>query len=274
MRFLFLVALLFFKKEYAVAQIMNSMQSPAYATVTAPGSTATMAPDISLNAALPASFKNPSIVLCSERKYLLKELTHYNLTGILPTRLGKLGFQLNYAGFSNYRQTQISVAYARKLTDIVDAGLQFSYYGNRIPGYVSVSGVSSSVGIMLHFSEKLVWGLAVQNLVAVTMGKKAAQKPARSYTGALGYAAGEHFYLSLGAFKEEGNPLVVNAGMEYTFGRQFFFRAGLQTGSPGPFAGAGWQWGKFRTDIFVSYHQRLGFSPGILLAYSPSSGVQ
>ena len=60
---------------------------------------------------------------------MLKETSVYTLGAAVPTRLGNIGIQLNYAGFKNFRENKIGLAYARKLGKLVDVGGQCNYYG-------------------------------------------------------------------------------------------------------------------------------------------------
>jgi hypothetical protein len=65
--------------------------------------------------------------------------------------------------------------------------------------------------------------------------------------------------------KEENVPVDVQLSLQYVIIPQLFFRGGFTTLGSGYFAGLGWQMHGFRIDVATSYHQQLGFTPGILL---------
>ena len=69
------------------------------------------------NQASLAQLKNTSAGVYGERRFLLSELNNYTAVIGLPTATGNFGIKANYSGFSDYNETQIGLAYARKLGD-------------------------------------------------------------------------------------------------------------------------------------------------------------
>jgi hypothetical protein len=205
-----------------------------------------------------------------ERRFMLRETAAYTLAASMPTRLGNIGIQLNYAGFKNFNEHKMGLAYARKLGKKVDLGVQFNYYGYRVPAYGNASTVNFELGLMLGLTEKLHAGVHVYNPVGGKLGKStipgmADEKIAAAYKLGLGYDASEQFFIGSEIIKEEDKAVSVIAGFQYRFAKQFFVRGGIITESTAIYAGAGLAWKKWRLDITSGYHSRLGFSPGILL---------
>lgn len=200
-----------------------------------------------------------------ERRFMMRETGTYTLGASLPTRLGNFGIQLNYAGFKNFNEYKIGLAYARKLGKLVDVGVQFNYYSYRIPTYGNASAINFELGTLLHLTDKLNAGIHIYNPVGGKLGKTDEEKLASSYKAGLGYDVSERFFISVEIIKEEDKPVDVIAGIQYQFARQFFIRAGFLSKSTMLYAGAGLAWKNLRLDITSSYHPQLGFSPGILL---------
>ena len=217
------------------------------------------------NQAALAQSKNAGIGLFGERRFLLGETSAYTLAASLPTRLGNFGIQLNYAGFKNFSENKIGLAYARKLGKVVDIGVQFNYYGYRIPSYGNASTINFEMGALLHLTDKLNAGIHVYNPVGGKLGKDSEEKIASAYKFGLGYDASEKFFISAEIIKEEDKAVNVIAGLQYQFAKQFFAKAGFISESGTPYAGAGVGWKNLRLDISSSYHPQLGFSPGLLL---------
>ena len=217
------------------------------------------------NQAALAQTKNAGIGIYGERRFLLKETSSYTLGAAFPTRMGNFGLQLNYSGFKNFNENKISLAYARKLGKVVDVGVQFNYYGYRIPAYGNASSINFEIGAMMHVTDKLNAGVHVYNPVGGKLGKDKEEKLASAYKAGLGYDASDHFFISAEIIKEEDKPVNVIAGLQYQFAKQFFVRAGFISESTTVYAGAGVGWKNFRLDISSGYHPQLGFSPGILL---------
>lgn len=209
--------------------------------------------------------KSAGIGVFGERRFMLNETSMYTLAASLPTRLGNFGIQLNYAGFKNFNENKIGLAYARKLGKLVDVGVQFNYYSYRVPTYGNAAAINFEIGALLHLTDKLSAGVHVYNPVGGKLGRDKEEKLASSYKAGLGYDVSERFFISTEIIKEEDKPVNVIAGLQYQFARQFFIRTGFISESTTVYMGAGLAWKNLRLDITSSYHPQLGFSPGILL---------
>lgn len=216
------------------------------------------------NQAALANTNQAGIGLYGERRFLLAATSYYTLATAIPTKLGNFGVQLNYSGFKNFNENKVGLAYARSLGNKVDVGVQFNYYGYRIPGYNNASTINFEAGVIMHFTDKLNGGFHVYNPVGGKLGKTGDEKLASAYKIGLGYDASENFFISGEIIKEEDKPINVVAGVQYQFARQFFARGGFLSESSTAFFGVGAGWKNLRVDIAVSYHPQLGFSPGIL----------
>jgi opacity protein-like surface antigen len=217
------------------------------------------------NQAALAQSKNAGVGVFAERRFMLSETTAYTLGASLPTRLGNFGIQLNYAGFKNFNENKIGLAYARKLGKLVDLGVQFNYYSYRVPAYGNASAINFEIGAMLHLTDKLNAGIHVYNPVGGKLGKNDDEKIAASYKAGLGYDVSEKLFVSSEIIKEEDKAVNVIAGLQYQFAKQFFAKAGFISESATAYVGAGVGWKNLRLDISSSYHPQLGFSPGILV---------
>lgn len=214
--------------------------------------------------------KSAGIGVFGERRFMQSETSNYTLGASFPTRLGNFGIQLNYAGFKNFNEHKIGLAYARKLGKLLDVGVQFNYYGYRIPAYGNTSTINFEIGAMLHLTDQLNAGLHVYNPVGGKLGTSASlsidkEKLASAYKFGLGYDASDRFFISSEIIKEEDKAVNVIAGLQYQFAKQFFAKAGFISESTTAYAGAGVAWKNLRLDISSGYHPQLGFSPGLLL---------
>jgi hypothetical protein len=217
------------------------------------------------NQAALAGVKQTGAGLYGERRFLLAATSSYTMATAVPTKMGNFGIQLNYAGFINFNENKIGLAYARSLGSKVDVGVQFNYYSYRIPAYGNASSINVEAGAIVHFTDKLNGGIHIYNPVGGKLSNTDNEKLASAYKIGLGYDASENFFISSEIIKEEDKPVNVIAGFQYHFAKQFFARAGFISESSTPFAGAGIGWKNMRLDVSGSYHPQLGFSPGILL---------
>lgn len=217
------------------------------------------------NQAALAGIKKPGVGVYGEQRFLLADNSAYALAAALPTKMGNFGLKVNYAGFSDFNENSVGLAYGRSLGNKVDIGVQFNYYGYRIPVYGNASALNFELGAIIHLSDKLNAGVHLYNPVGGKLGKSGDEKLASAYSFGIGYDASENFYVSTHFTKEEDKPVNVTGGIQYQFKKQFFVRAGFVSETGSGFGGVGVSWKELRLDVSGNYHPQLGFSPGLLL---------
>lgn len=220
------------------------------------------------NQASLAQLKNISAAVYGERRFLLSELNNY--TGVigLPTNSGNFGLKANYSGFTDYNESQLGLAYGRKLGSKVDIGAQFNYHGIKISGYGNASAISFELGTIFHITERLHAGIHTSNPVGGKFGKDQQEKLSSVYSFGFGYDASEKFLVGAEIEKEEDRPVNVNAGMQYKFLPQLMARVGVSSATSSAWLGVGLTLKSFRVDITAGYHPQLGITPGLLLLFN------
>jgi hypothetical protein len=254
-----------FLSVYSIAQTLRYSFSNPYVSLGAYSGKQQDPFAFTNNQAALAQVKNAGFGVFGERRFMLSENSAYSLAAAIPTSRGNFGVQMNYAGFTNFNETKLGLAYARKIGKLVDIGIQFNHYGYKVPQTGSNSSVNFETGFIFHFSDKLNGGIHVYNPVGGALGKSKNEKLASAYKFGLGYDASNNFFVSAEIIKEEEKPVNVIGGFQYQFAKQFFARAGFLSATGSGFAGLGLGWKTLRLDISGSYHPQLGFSPGIML---------
>lgn len=261
-----LLALLFLFMQGIVSQ---SLRQPASAIYLGLGAYSTQHSDVFSfvnNQAALAQTKKTAAGVYNERRFLVAATTMYSAAIAVPSPLGNFGVDLTYAGFKNFNEYQAGLAYARSLGAAVDIGMQFNYYGYRVPGYSNASAVNFELGAIIHLTKQLNAGIHVYNPVGGKFSTTGEQLSA-AYTLGLGYDASKQFFVSAEIVKQEDEPVNVNAGIEYRFMKQFFARGGISSATSAVYGGVGVSWKNLRLDVSGSYHLQLGWSPGVLLLY-------
>jgi len=263
----YLSTLMFFLFFLMQAGVTQSLRQPISAVYLGLGAYSTKHSDVFSfvnNQASLAQAKYASAGVYGERRYLLEATSLYTAAIAIPSKMGNFGVNLKYAGFKNYNENQVGLAYARSLGPKVDIGVQFNYYGYRVPSYSNANTVNFEIGAMIHLTDQLNMGIHVYNPVGGKFSKTD-EKLTAAYTIGLGYDVSESFFLCAEVVKEEDYPVNVNAGIQYQFAAQFFARAGISSVTSAAYAGVGISWGNLRLDVSGSYHPQLGLSPGLLL---------
>lgn len=216
------------------------------------------------NQAALAQSKNVAAGVYGERRFLLAATSMYAAAVAIPTTMGNFGVNVKYAGYKNFNESQVGLAYARSLGSKVDIGVQFNYYGYKVPSYTSANTVNFELGAIIHLTEQLNAGFHVYNPVGGTLSKTD-EKLTSAYKFGLGYDVSEQFFISAEVVKEEDYPVNLNAGLQYRFVKEFFARVGISSATSLAYAGVGIKWSNLRLDLCGSYHPQLGLSPGLLL---------
>jgi len=220
------------------------------------------------NQAALAELKNSSAGMYGERRFMLAELANYTAVVAVPTSSGNFGLKTNFSGFADYNETQLGLAYARKLGKKIDVGVQFNYSSIRIAEYGNTSAISFELGTVLHLTEQLNAGFHVSNPVGGKFGNEKQEKLASVYTVGLGYDASDKFFISAAIEKEENQPVNVNAGLQYKLLPQIMARVGMSSATSSAWMGVGLYIKTFRVDVTASYHPQLGITPGLLLLFN------
>ena len=220
------------------------------------------------NQASLAQLEKSAAGLYGERRFLLNELNNYSAVFGLTTNKGNFGVKAGYSGFTEYNETQLGLAYARKLDDKIDIGVQFNYNGISIPTYGNASAISFEIGTIVHLSEKLHAGIHANNPVGGKFGKEQQEKLSSVYAVGLGYDASSKFFISCELEKEEDQPVNVNAGFQYKLIPQLLVRAGISSATSTLWAGMGLSLKSFRIDVTSAFHSQLGVTPGLLILFN------
>ena len=187
----FLFAVIFFSASQSQAQIIRRPVAAPYIGLGAYSLNHVDVFSFTSNQAALAQLKNSAAGVYAERRFLLSELNNYTAAIGFPTSSGNFGLKTSYFGSVDYNETQIGLAYGRKMGSKVDIGVQFNYNGIRIAGYGNASAVSFEIGTILHLTEKLHAGIHVNNPVGGKFGKDKLEKFPSVYTIGLGYDASE-----------------------------------------------------------------------------------
>jgi hypothetical protein len=251
----------------AKSQSIKIPVSNTYTKTNAYSSVVSDAFSFTANQAALAGIKHFSIGAFGERRFMLENLSSYQLAFALPTSNGNFGLQANYFGSSAYNETTLGLAYARSLGKL-DIGAQFNYFEMRAMGYGRASAVNFEAGLLLHVSDQLQTGIHVYNPTRVSIGKNGEEKLPLICSFGLGYDVSEKFFIGTEVQKIENQPVNVNAGFQYSFDEKLFARAGIVSSTSSFYLGLGFLLNDIRIDATASVHPSLGITPGLMLIYN------
>lgn len=220
------------------------------------------------NQAALAQQKQVGAGVYGERRFLLQDLSLYQLNIALPTSSGNFGAAIMRFGGNAYNETAAGLAYARKLGEKLDIGVQFNYYSIQIAGYGSGTSVNAEAGIIFRPTEQMNVGLHVYNPTGSGIGRNKEERLPAIYSFGFGWDASEKLFVGAEVQKEENQPVTVNAGIQYNVGKVVFARGGVSSASSAFYLGTGLVLHQFRLDVTASVHPHLGVTPGLMLIYN------
>ncbi len=220
------------------------------------------------NQAALAQIKSISAAVFSERRFLLENMNLHRASISLPTSGGTFAVNTGYFGAADYNESQVSLAYGKKLGDKIDIGVQFNYHNFRVAGYGNASAVNLEAGAIIHLTDKLHAGFHAANPAGGKIGKNGEEKLASVFKTGFGYEGSEKLVVNAEIIKEENQPIHIVAGFQYKLIPQIMIRAGISSTSSSGFAGVGLTLKKFRLDLTSSFHQQLGITPGLLIQFN------
>jgi hypothetical protein len=204
--------------------------------------------------------------LLTERKWMLKELDLQELALSIPLGNGGLGLSLGYSGEADYNEQAMNLAYGKKLGKL-QIGVRFNYINIKAAFYQATGFGSSGIGICYQVTDKLLAGWELELPLFGQAGKLNPEKGPQFFKMGFGYESRPDLFISFQVDKKSNLPLNVIGNIEYRYEEQFLFAFGISSLSASPYFKSGWKKNGFSIEIFVSYEQVLGFSPGIALLW-------
>jgi hypothetical protein len=226
------------------------------------------------NQATLARLDNLSAAMYGENRFALRELSQY--TGIIsfPTSSGSFGLNVDRFGDLAYNETGVGLAYGRRLSDMIDIGVQFNYYNFQTQGYGSASSINAEGGVLFHLTETFEVGFHIYNPGGSKMGKEMTETLPSVYSAGFGYDLSQKVFIGASIEKKEAQPLNLDAGVHYYFEDNLSACGGISSATSSYYLGFGVLVKNLRLEILASMHAQLGVTPGLLLTFSPPKKAQ
>lgn len=222
------------------------------------------------NQATLANLENFSAGIFYESKFMVDELSLAAGTANLPVLRGTLGLSFYQLGQGSFKESKIGMAYARKLSERLNAALQIDYFLNRFPENDKAFHFPTfEMGIAYQATSELTLGIhlfnPVKNGFKTYYGKE--NMPMILRLGGH-YEFSDRVLISAEMQKNSDVAAIVKTGLEFLPLENLALRFGV-SGRPLQYtAGIGYRFGKIVTDIAFSYHGNLGFTPSLSLYFT------
>ena len=248
------------------------LPNPLFSAVSAAGGYGDMHQDVFgalVNPANVAHAASLSAGIYGERRYMLEGLQQFCGLVRFPLVKSGLGLQLDYAGSALMNETALGIAYGKKLGEQLSVGIRFQYYQLQVPGYVRAPALWAGAGLLFQLTPQLQTGFSFTRSAKPQL--HSSEPPlTQVYRFGMGYEPSQRVCISTDWIKETNKNLMGVIALRYAFEEGFRLRLAWQTTTQQPVAGAGLYWKGSWTDLLISYHPHLGFTPAFQMSWNAS----
>ncbi|MDB4286309.1 hypothetical protein N9933_03315 [bacterium] len=217
-----------------------------------------------------AGIENPEAGVYFERRFGLKELTYGSAGFVTPFSGGTqfAGIELTTFGFDAYRENKVGLTYATRFFDKVSVGIKANYANVNIRDYGNASTFYVDLGLATEITPELTLGFSAYNVNRSQLETQSGKEPLPTVlTAGLAYQPTDKILFVADLQKDIDHPVSFRGGIEYAFAKGFYARLGTSTRPLTWAAGLGMEVQKIKFDFAFGFHERLGYSPHISLAY-------
>lgn len=212
-----------------------------------------------------AELSHISTAIYYESKFRIDELSLSVVSLVLPLQSGTFGVSISQFGKGTFKENKFGLAFAKKLSDKLSAGIQFDYFLKRFPENCSRFGFAAfEAGIIYSHNKKLFLGAHVYN--PISNGIKTSFGKQKS---PFIFRLGGHLQFSkmvMAIFETQKNmdyPILIKSGIEFSPVQNLALRFGV-SGKPINYTcGLGYKFKNISTDFGFAYHGSLGLTPSV-----------
>lgn len=213
-----------------------------------------------------ASLKYFSAGVFVQQHFSIQELREYQFALALPTSSGNFSLQGSISGYRQFRRQRLDIAYARKLFDWFDAGIQLDYLNMQVPAYGSAHAFTFALSALFHINDQWHAGFQAFNPLQVSYQELGQDPVPDIYQLGIGYQPSTLFLLTAEVCQIRTRHLLALA-FQYRIAKVLSLRGGISTGYNPVSAGITLHLHRLEILLSASYHSRLGLTPGAGFIY-------
>lgn len=214
-----------------------------------------------------AVIEKPKLGIAYERRLLDQELSTQTALFAFPYSKNVFGFSFERYGFTEYREQNAGIAFARKFDNSLSLAIGFKYHQLSIEGYGSSKAFSAEAGFQFDVTEKFTLASHIANPGRSRYEDLTGSNiPVRLSFGAA-YRFSNKVLMISDVRKVLNSSTDLRFGLEYTMIQWFSLRGGVSVNPFKQYAGFGFNYNHLTVDASVSSNPLLGYSPQIALCY-------
>ena len=206
-------------------------------------------------------WRNVSVGIAYENRFLMRELSYYNGAAVLPVNIGTFGVSFSRFGYSEYNENKIGVAYARAFGPHLRIGMQIDYLAFKFSGdYAKRRTATFEIGMQTDISDDLCLGVYIFNPINVKLKTIHNQHVPVVFRFGLAYKITRDFIATTEIEYNTDKNIDYRFGIEYLTTKEFYIRAGIHTNLATACIGAGYTLKNVIIDVSATMNQYTGVS--------------
>ncbi len=199
----------------------------------------------------------------------MKELQPLAVAAVFPTNSGVLAFKTQYFRFETYREWGLSLLFAKKMMEKLDAGISLDFAHSAAVGYLSGQNIGFNIGFNYLITKELRAGFWAKNPISFG-GAEGTATPSVFRTG-FAYFLNKNVTILVDVKKEVRSPVSFLFGFDYKPSEKIAVRGGFSSLPTGFHFGLGYSFSKkIKGDVSVSSHPFLGLTPSFNAEFCPN----
>ena len=219
------------------------------------------------NAGTLAFLENTCVGLSAKNHYLIEDLNQYVGTAALPTSFGVFGVSVYYFGDDAFNESQIGLAYSRKLAENTSMGVKLNYFATEAAFADKASMLYPEIGLYYKLTEHLDIGTKAANLFSQKLDTPFENQLHPFISIGANYHPADELTLTIQADERIDDGFSARLGVQYRAMKQLAVMAGFSTHPATMTAGLNLHLSGLDVSIGAAYHTELGTSPHSSLSY-------
>lgn len=200
-------------------------------------------------------------------KFFIKELGQSAIGLCIPVKPGTLGVTLVHFGFKQFHQTKTGLNYGMMLSENLAIGIGLNFHFVQfLKQYGKTKCISAEGGITYHPLKELIVGAFLVNPTGSYLTSP--NDMVSSFGIGLAYIPNDNLIITLQGEDSNQSTPVFRCGIEYNPRGKTSIRTGIASNPKIMAFGLGWEYDRFVFDLSFSYHQFLGYTPELSVAYT------
>lgn len=217
-------------------------------------------------AALP--YSDAEVIVHGTNRFGLADYSQVNIAAHFKTKGSSIGASYSVTPFGSLQIQQVNIGVAKKLGEKLAAGvaLQYHQYSSIDAYYQSTRAFTFQAAVYYQVNEELALGFQTFNPNRTQLIEQPNEQIESKYQLGVSYLADDNITLYADATQSSFYPMNLSAGVElskglYTIRGGFGLQQLLSVGM-------GYTPNKLQVDVGISYHNQLGITPALNIAYA------